>query len=200
MLEAKNLCLARLWGGVSFALRGGEMLLITGENGAGKTSLVEVLCGLAEPDGGAVLWRRQNIRRAAEEYRADLIYVGHKNGVKSECTALENLSFAAALHCGPAALPPESALQKIGLAEIRKPCGQLSAGQNRRAALARLLANRARLWILDEPLAALDDSAREIFGGIAAAHLAGGGGIAMATHQTPEHPPAAHVLRLGRAN
>ncbi|MBE8159058.1 MAG: cytochrome c biogenesis heme-transporting ATPase CcmA [Betaproteobacteria bacterium] len=198
LLEAKNISLARLWAGVSFALRGGEMLHITGKNGAGKTSMLKILCGLAAPDGGEVLWRQKNIRRAAEEYCADLAYIGHKDGVKDDCTPLENLRFAAAMQCADAALAPAEALEKIGLLETGKLCRQLSAGQKRRTALARLLISRARLWFLDEPLSALDDSARQILGEIAAAHLAGGGGIVVATHQETDWAGAAKTLRLGR--
>ncbi|MGI9306141.1 MAG: cytochrome c biogenesis heme-transporting ATPase CcmA [Gammaproteobacteria bacterium] len=197
LLEAKNLSFARLWEGVSFALRGGEMLCITGANGAGKSTLLKVLCGLLAPDAGAVFWRRQNIRRAAEEYCADLMYLGHSDGVKSGCTPLENLRFAAAVHCAAPALSPPEALEKLGMGGENRFCGNLSAGQKRRVALARLLVGRAKLWLLDEPLTSLDDSSRRIFGELAAAHLADGGGAVLASHQA-DFFPAARVLHLGR--
>lgn len=197
LLEAKHLSLGRLWTNLSFAVHPGEMLQIAGANGAGKTSLLRTLCGLAEPERGEVLWRRQNIAAAAEDYFSDLQYVGHKNGVKEELTPLENLRFAAAMRCGAPLLPPERALEKTGLAGIDAPCRRLSAGQKRRAALARLLLHRASLWFLDEPAAGLDDDGRRMLDDIAAAHLSSGGAAVLAAHR-PADGPGARVLRLGR--
>ena len=172
------------------------MLQITGGNGAGKTTLIRVLCGLSPPDDGEILWRRQSIYTAADDYRADLLYVGHRDGVKNELTPLENLSFAAALHDSPSLLTPEAALQKVGLDDIDKPCGKLSAGQKRRTALARLLLNRATIWFLDEPLTALDDEGRRILGDIVEVHLSNGGAAVIATHQQLPEWSSAQTMRL----
>lgn len=196
VLEAQNLSLERLWQNLSFAVRPGEMLQITGANGAGKSSLLRTLCGFVSSDGGEVRWRRQNIADAAEEYHADLIYVGHKNGIKEELTPLENLRFAAAMRCGAPFLSPARALEKIGLADVAAPCRRLSAGQKRRVALARLLLHRAALWFLDEPAAALDEDGGAILQSVTAAHLAAGGAAIVATHQPTAD--AAKTLRLGR--
>ena len=198
LLEAKNLCLRRLWSNLSFTLRAGGMLQIVGDNGAGKTSLIKILCGLLMPDRGRVLWQRQNIRQAAEDYHADLIYVGHKDGLRGELTPLENLHFAAALHNSALATSPAHSLAQFGLAGGDTLCRELSAGQRRRTALARLLLNRARLWFLDEPLTALDAAGRRTLGGLAAAHLAAGGAVVMATHQPPGWMMESQILRLQR--
>ena len=197
LLAAENLSLERLWTNLSFALRPGGMLQITGANGAGKSSLLKVLCGLAAPDGGAVFWRRRDIRRAAEDYFSDLIYVGHQNGIKGGLTPLENLRCAAALGCAAPLLTPQRALEKIGLAGVGGLCRRLSAGQKRRVALARLLLHRAGLWFLDEPRAGLDAAGARILDEIIAAHLASAGVAIIATHQ-PDIRADAQTLRLGR--
>ena len=196
LLEVNDLGCGRLWARLSFVLRAGGMLQITGANGAGKTTLIRVLCGLANPDCGEVLWRRQNIFAAADDYRADLLYVGHRDGIKNELTPMENLSFAAALHDSPPLMTPQAALQKVGIQNGDKPCGQLSAGQKRRTALARLLINRATIWFLDEPLTALDDDGREMLGGLVSAHLADGGAAVVATHQQLPEWSSAQTMRL----
>lgn len=198
LLEAKNLSLERLWTNLSFALHPGGLLQITGDNGAGKSSLLAVLCGLVAPSRGEVSWRRRNIRAAAEDYFADMVYIGHKNGIKDALTPLENLRIAAALRCGAPLLPPHRALEKIGFAEADKLCSQLSAGQKRRVALARLLLNCATLWFLDEPYAGLDSDGRLALDEILAAHLSAGGVAVMATHH-PEARPSAQILRLERS-
>ena len=195
VLEAENLSSRRLWKNLSFAVCAGETLQITGANGAGKTSLLRTLCGLAEIDAGEVRWRRQNIHSAAEDYHADLIYVGHKNGIKEELTPLENLHFTAAMRFGEPYLSPENALDKIGLAKTDAPCRRLSAGQKRRVALARLLLHRVALWFLDEPAAGLDDDGGRRLDAIVAAHLAAGGAAVIVTHRPIT---GANELRLGR--
>ncbi|MGU9952283.1 MAG: cytochrome c biogenesis heme-transporting ATPase CcmA [Gammaproteobacteria bacterium WSBS_2016_MAG_OTU1] len=197
LLEAKNLSIKQLWTEVSFAVQTGAALQITGANGAGKTSLLRVLCGLMPPDKGAVFWQKQNIRRAGVDYFADLIYVGHKNGIKDDLTPLENLQLAAALHNSPPAISPAAALAKVGLdISGEKWCRYLSAGQQRRVALARLLLNRARLWMLDEPLVCLDDDGRQILGEMVAAHVANGGSAIMTSHQTPAWQVPLQTLSL----
>lgn len=196
LLEAKNLYLKRLWTNLSFVVRAGSMLQIVGDNGAGKTSLIKILCGLLAPDRGRVLWRRQNIRQAAEDYCADLIYIGHKDALNGELTPLENLRFAAALHNSTPAVSPARSLAQFGLAGDDGLCRELSAGQRRRTTLARLLLNHARLWFLDEPLTALDAAGRRILGDLVAAHLSAGGAVVMATHQPPGWAMEAQMLHL----
>ena len=195
VLEVRRLSVSGLWGGVSFSLEAGGALQIVGGNGAGKTTLLRTLCGLAAPDKGAVLWRKKNIRQAAEDYHAELIYIGHKDGIKDDLTPLENLQVAAALRNSPPLASPQKALAAL---EVREDglCRRLSAGQRRRLALARLLLNRAALWLLDEPLTCLDEGGRRILGDITAKHLADGGMVALTSHQPPDWPLTMKTLEL----
>lgn len=195
LLEANQLSCRRLWTNLSFVLPAGGLLQISGDNGSGKTSLIKILCGLMPPHNGQVLWQQQNIAANGEEYCADLIYIGHKNGIKDDLTPLENLQFAAALHTGKPLHSPKKALSTVGIDARRQLCRHLSAGQKRRTALARLLLNRARLWFLDEPLSALDVAGQQILAQLLGAHLSGGGGAILATHQ-PVGVAATQTLRL----
>ena len=198
-LEVCNLSLQGLWERLSFVVKSGDMTQITGANGSGKTSLIKTLCGLCAPDEGEVLWNRQNILRAGEDYYADITYVGHQDGIRSELTPLENLQFAAALSEGEMALSPQESLKKFNLIDEHRRCGQLSTGQRRRVALAKLLLLRARLWFLDEPLTALDDAGQRLLGGLVEAHLSAGGAAVIATHQAPMWQISHHhIIHLSR--
>jgi heme exporter protein A len=175
----------RLFAGVSFALEPGECLLLQGPNGSGKTSLLRILCGLARPERGEVLWRGEPISRLAEEYRALLAYCGHASALKDDLTPLENLLAAAALD-GIAATPKQAraALAQLGIERLeRLPVRALSQGQKRRVALARLVFVERALWILDEPLTSLDVSAAATLGGLLDAHLERGGLAILTSHQ-----------------
>jgi heme exporter protein A len=190
MLEARVLEVARggatLFSGVAFKLAPGALLRVSGANGSGKTSLLRVLCGLAQPSAGEVLWNGASIRVLREEYWKHLVYIGHANGLKDELTVAENLASAGAL-AGLDAVPGrvQAAIRQFGLAgRERLPVKLLSQGQRRRAALARLALSEATpLWILDEPFAALDAGAVEQVQSAAAAHLARGGMVVLTTHQ-----------------
>ena len=202
LLEARNLCCARggrrLFTGLSFALNGGEWLQVGGKNGSGKTTLLRVLCGLREAERGQILWRGIPIRKAAEDYFADLVFAGHRDGVKLKLTPSENLRAWAEAR-GERGAMISAALESVGISKSSGvPCARLSAGQRRRAALARMLLAPARVWVLDEPLAALDDDGRKMVSRIIAAHLREGGAAAVATHQ-PLAPdlPRPQILNLG---
>jgi heme exporter protein A len=190
MLEARNLEATRggatLFSGLAFSLRPGALLRVSGANGSGKTSLLRVLCGLASPSAGEVLWNGTGIRELREEYWSHLAYVGHANGLKDELTVAENLESAGAL-AGLDAAPArvQEAIAQFGLAgRERLPVKLLSQGQRRRAALARLALSEALpLWILDEPFAALDAGAIDRVRSVAQAHLARGGMVVLTTHQ-----------------
>lgn len=165
--------------GLSFVLRPGEAIALTGRNGAGKSSLIAMLCGRLRPDGG-------RIRLGGSDDEAELAeishLVGHRDGLKTALTARENLAFARDV-LGDAAATPDEALAVVGLGHAAElPAGYLSAGQRRRVALARLLVSRRPYWLLDEPLSALDVASQAMVAGLMRDHLADGGAILAATH------------------
>ena len=180
----------RLFAGLDLAIDAGQWLHVRGENGAGKTSLLRLLAGLSQPAAGEIDWCGQSIRHADEQYRRDLLFLGHHGALKEELTALENLQFAAALD--GAALPePEAmaALHRFGLKGREElPVRFLSAGQKRRVLLARLLTRKAKLWILDEPFTALDVKAVDLLAALISEHLAGGGMAVLTSHQAMPIP------------
>ena len=175
--------------GVSLQVESGQMLLVTGANGCGKTSLLRILCGLIAPDRGDVRWKDSSILGIASDYRGQISYVGHKDAVKGDLTPRENLEFASAIAGRPAEVQP--ALRRWGLLDLDRPCRLLSAGQRRRLALARLELMPAPLWILDEPLTALDRDGRDLLGDSIDRHTAAGGCAVVATHQQPDWQLAA---------
>ena len=180
----------RLFAGLDLAIDAGQWLHVRGENGAGKTSLLRLLAGLAQPAAGEIDWCGQPIRRADEQYRRDLLFLGHHGALKEELTALENLQFAAALD-GAALAGPEAmaALHRFGLKGREElPVRFLSAGQKRRVLLARLLTRKAKLWVLDEPFTALDVKAVDLLAALISEHLAGGGMAVLTSHQAMPIP------------
>lgn len=190
----------RLFAGLGFRLAAGELLFLQGRNGAGKTSLLRMLLGLLPPEQGEIRWRGQPIRKLADEYRADLCYLGHLNAIKEELTPLENLLATARLADEDLSEDDAlDALEQVGLAGREDlACKYLSQGQKRRVALARLVKERRPLWILDEPFVALDVAAVDWLAGLISGHLQRGGLAVMTTHQ-PVAIPAGTVreLRLG---
>ena len=189
MLEVRGLeCIRgdhRLFTDLSFSLQGGELLRLRGSNGSGKTSLQRILCGLLEPAAGEVLWKGEGIRTQRDEFNADLLYLGHHNGIKAELTGFENLRLSNTLR-GETSTDSQiyDALDQIGLAGREDlPTQVLSQGQKRRVALARLLLSDAALWVLDEPFAALDVNAVAQLGKLIEGHLQKGRMVVYTTHQ-----------------
>lgn len=176
----------RLFGGVSFRLEPGGLIWIQGSNGSGKTTLLRTLCGLTQAMAGEVRWRGETIQALGEDYRRELTYIGHANGLKEDLSALENLRITAQLAGQPVSGEAVAkALQGSGLGGREYlPVKFLSQGQRRRAALARLrLASPRTLWLLDEPFNALDVAAVADMRQLMENHLAQGGMIALTTHQ-----------------
>ena len=192
MLEVKNLSCTRgehrLFAGLNFILQAGELMQVQGANGSGKTTLLRSLCGFIQPLAGEIRWHGKSIHDLDEEYYADIIYLGHLNAIKDELNALENLRISSALSgfevSDKAAI---AALRRMGLRGRETfPVKVLSQGQRRRVALARLLVSEAPLWILDEPLTALDVGAVGLMQEIIGEHLSRKGMVIFTTHQALE--------------
>ncbi|WP_258114952.1 cytochrome c biogenesis heme-transporting ATPase CcmA [Escherichia coli] len=185
MLEARELLCERdertLFSGLSFTLNAGEWVQITGSNGAGKTTLLRLLTGLSRPDAGEVLWQGQPLHQVRDSYHQNLLWIGHQPGIKTRLTALENLHF---YHRDGDTAQCLEALAQAGLAGFEDiPVNQLSAGQQRRVALARLWLTRATLWILDEPFTAIDVNGVDRLTQRMAQHTGQGGIVILTTHQ-----------------
>ena len=169
-----------LFEGLSFELNAGQVLLLEGKNGSGKTSLLRILCGFREADAGQVKWCGDAINDA--DYYDDMAYVGHLDGVKKELTVLENLRVSLALgQAGQYSI--QQALAKVHLDDFDDALVQtLSAGQKRRLSLARLLITKNRLWILDEPFTSLDKAGIALIEALMIEHCANGGMIVLTSH------------------
>jgi heme exporter protein A len=166
---------------LTFALAPRQVAVITGANGSGKTSLLRVLAGLAVARGGNVGWRGQPVHNLIPPQRAELLYLGHLDGLKRELTVLENLNLFRRLW--GIAKPAEAVLEHLRLDGLAgRAVRTLSAGQRRRAALARLGLSQADLWLLDEPFTNLDTEGRELVEGWLRRHLRDGGLAVVATH------------------
>jgi heme exporter protein A len=174
--------------GLDCRLPAGGALVLTGSNGSGKSSLLRLLAMLLIPDSGRLLWGGEPVARDKAGYRALIHYVGHLDATKPALTPRETLDFWAALRGtrlrGEGAPALEAALGHFGLGAIADwPCRWLSAGQRRRLALSRLIADPAPIWLLDEPTAALDREGEAQLETLIAEHRAAGGRVAVATHQ-----------------
>lgn len=193
LLTVENLALSRggreLFAGLDFSLGPGQMLALRGRNGAGKSSLLLALAGILRPTAGRIDWHADEPPR--------LHVLAHQPGVKSRLTLGENLEFWRAVN-GPTGLAAAAALQRVGLGGLGPlDAGYLSAGQTRRLALARLLVTDRPIWLLDEPLSALDAEGDTLVAGLIAERLASGGAVIAATHD--DLPGATQTLTLGRA-
>ncbi|MEO8848194.1 MAG: cytochrome c biogenesis heme-transporting ATPase CcmA [Casimicrobiaceae bacterium] len=173
-----------LWRDVSFALHGGDALVVTGANGAGKTTLLRVLAGLTQAEHGTLDWRGGRMHPFAPALRADLLFCGHAPALKDALSASENVQSLASLAAEDAsAATVSAALGAVGLAaHAALPARVLSQGQRRRVHLALLALSTRPLWILDEPATALDAQGLAWLQATLAAHCAAGGIVVLATH------------------
>ena len=198
MLSLIDLSCARgdrvLFSGANLVLASGEALYVTGANGAGKTSLLRLIAGLAVPEHGEVCWRGESIRKLREEYAHHLLFLGHAAALKDELSATENLVISAAIS-GRHLTETDAivALRQFGLKGREDlPTRVLSAGQRRRVNLARLvLPEVPSLWVLDEPFVALDVKAVAQLSGVLSGHLGRGGMLVYTTHQDVAFPDCA---------
>jgi len=202
LLQTRDLSCTRndrlLFEHLDIGLEAGQMLVVEGPNGCGKTSLLRILTGLRLADGGEVLWRGEPIDRLAGDYFEQVNYVGHHDGVKHELSCLENLRLARAMGV-PSQLDLDDVLDRVNLyAYGETEAGSLSAGQKRRLALARLIATDAMLWILDEPFTSLDKASMALFSGMFEQHLLQRGVIVMTSHHDISLPTQAlQRLQMG---
>lgn len=190
MLAGKNLCVFRgdrcLFQELDFALNRHELLLVEGRNGCGKTSLLRAIAGLLEFDSGEITWHGQPVLKQHQEFRAQLVWLAHRVGFKGDLTLLENLAYESGLRATDTDRLP-AALARLDLLPLTTlPLRVLSAGQQRRVALARMLLSRAPLWMMDEPFTNLDREGQELVRDLIGEHLASGGMCVVASHQDIE--------------
>jgi heme exporter protein A len=188
LLAGQNLTLVRggrqLFEGVSLSLAAGDVLLLRGPNGAGKSSLLLTLAGLLRPASGTI----------GPDEQQPMHLLAHSSAVKTRLTLAENLTFWRRVN-GETGLAVQAALERVGLGGLGTiEAGHLSAGQTRRLALARLLVTDRKIWLLDEPLAALDDAGARLLAALVAERAASGGGVIAATHD--DIPGATGTLML----
>ena len=181
-------------------LAGGDMVQISGHNGSGKTSLLRLLAGLMQPTAGQVRLNGKPLHEQRTELARNLLWIGHAAGIKDVLTAEENLSWLSALHHPATRESIWQALAAVGLKGFEDvPCHTLSAGQQRRVALARLYLDGPPLWILDEPFTALDKQGVAQLEEHLARHCEQGGMVVLTTHHTLTRMPAGYRdLDLGR--
>jgi len=170
--------------GLSLAVEAGCCLQVTGINGAGKSSLLRVLAGLLPPEEGSVRWRGIDTRRDSYAFHSELAWLGHGTALKGDLSARENLRYSAGLRRELTPAMIDAALARVGFAHAdQRLARQMSAGQQRRVALARVLLLDGTLWLLDEPTSNLDRSGQQMFTRLLEAHLDEGGLAVVATHQ-----------------
>jgi heme exporter protein A len=200
-LEARKITCVRgereLFSDINFQVLPGQCLHIRGENGVGKTSLLRLLTGLASPESGEVLWSGHSIKKDISEYHSKILFLGHRDALKEDLSAIENLRMYAALD--GVTLSEQDALDSLWRFGLKGredlPVNCLSAGQKKRVLMARMLIRRAQIWILDEPFNALDSHAVGELQGLIEEHLQRDGLVVLTSHQ-PVDIPGLRVLDL----
>jgi heme exporter protein A len=169
--------------GVSMRAAPGDLVHVSGPNGTGKTTLLRVITGLLRPEQGRVTWCAKDIGRFRSEYLQRLVYLSHEPALKGDLTALENLKFSVGLKRRVSGEELGEHLRRAGVAHCAHlPARVLSAGQRRRVAMARVLAMRASLWLLDEPFTNLDAQGSQFVSELLAAHVRDGGLAVVVAH------------------
>ena len=186
-LSGDNLTLIRgercLFEGLGFALKGGELLLLEGRNGCGKTSLMRAIAGMLSLETGQVFWNEVPVLKQRQTFHGDLVWLAHRTGLKGDLNMLENLHFEESLR-PQSERDPEEVYERLGIERLRRlPLRSLSAGQQRRVALARMLRANVPLWLMDEPFTNLDREGRKLVMELVEEHLGTGGMCVMAAHQ-----------------
>lgn len=186
-LSAENLTLIRgescLFQGLEFALNPGELLLLEGQNGSGKTSLMRAIAGMLSLESGEIFWNDMPVNDQRQEFHGSLVWLAHRTGLKGDLTLVENLRFEGSLR-RQANTDPELIYERLGITRLKRlALRSLSAGQQRRVALARMLMADVPLWLMDEPFTNLDREGRQLVMDLTQEHLASGGMCVMAAHQ-----------------
>ena len=190
----------RLFQGIDCTLSEGAWLYVAGANGVGKTSLLRMVCGLAPIESGDILWKNESIKHRNDTFQRDLRFLGHLNALQDSMTVAENLDFTCALSgAAPSPQQRKEVLHRFGLKGRENQLARyLSQGQKRRVALSRLALSPAKLWVLDEPFVAMDESGVGMLAELIADHLRQGGMAVLTSHQTvPIGNIPAQVLELG---
>jgi heme exporter protein A len=206
MFEARSLECVRddrlLFSDLSFSVSEAEVMQIEGHNGSGKTSLLRILCGLRLPESGQVLWQGESISSSREDYYENMVYIGHLPCIKADLTVMENVR--ALLDTRSLTLTNtiiETALEKVGLTSYEDVLGKaLSSGQRRRILLAFIELAQAKLWILDEPLTALDVQGVDLMESMILEHRQAGGSVIFTTHHGMQLDCDMRSVHLGRIN
>ncbi|MBT8100575.1 MAG: cytochrome c biogenesis heme-transporting ATPase CcmA [Gammaproteobacteria bacterium] len=199
-LSAKGVAVYRgercLLQNLDFALNPGELLKLDGHNGSGKTSLMRAIAGLAEIEEGEIRWNGAPIREQRQSFQNQLVWLGHRIGLKNDLTLIENLRFEMSLRRA-SDRDLDEVLSYVGVERLKRlPLRVLSAGQQRRVALARMLLSAAELWMLDEPFTNLDRDGRALVLQLVAEHLSAGGMTIMAAHQEVDIDAPISTIRL----
>jgi heme exporter protein A len=189
-LSADNLTLIRgercLFEGLGFALHGGEMLLLEGRNGCGKTSLMRAIAGMLSLESGHILWNDIPVLKQRQTFHGALVWLAHRTGLKGDLNMVENLHFEESLR-PQSDRDHEEVFTRLGIERLKRlPLRSLSAGQQRRVALARMLLADVPLWMMDEPFTNLDREGRQLVMELVEEHLSSGGLCVMAAHQDVE--------------
>jgi heme exporter protein A len=184
---------------LNFSLYPGELMQVQGSNGSGKTTLLRILCGLNSSYEGELFWRGAPLEDDREGFLASLLYLGHRVGVNKILTARENLRWSSALHTPVTDAGIEAALATVGLAGYADvTCRNMSAGQQQRVSLARLLLSPAALWVLDEPFTTLDVKGVHRLETLLAEHVSRGGAVLVTTHHKLDVPCELRRLSLDK--
>jgi heme exporter protein A len=189
-LSGDNLTLIRgercLFQDLSFALESGGLLILEGRNGCGKTSLIRAIAGMLSLEEGTIFWDEVPVEKQRQAFHGNLVWLAHRTGLKGDLTLVENLGFERSLRAH-ANRDQEEIYERLGVSRLKKLIlRSLSAGQQRRVALARMLLADVPLWFMDEPFTNLDREGRALVMDLVEEHCATGGMCVMAAHQDVE--------------
>lgn len=173
----------------------GCILVLKGSNGTGKTSLLKIISGLIPPKKGEILYNNQPVKKYYDEYCSLIEYVGHQNALKQDLTVIENIEFWSKMKESVELIP--AALKYFGLSDYADiPCYKLSAGWQRKVALARLMACNSKLWLLDEPFANLDSESQVMLQNLISIRCNEGGIVILTSHDEVKRFKTASIMNL----